>query len=180
MKLIFLYGHAASGKLTVGKALADRTGYALFHNHLIVDALLAIFPFESPEFVRLREAFWLETIETAARTGRSLIFTFAPEPSVAADFPERVARIVAAAGGRVIFAALTVPPHEQERRLANADRARFGKLRSVDLLRALRPGFERCLAAMPAASVTIDTGTLSPDEAAARIQAIGRIVPNGE
>ena len=113
MELIFLYGPVASGKLTVGKKLAERTGYALFHNHLIVDAVLAVFPFGSPEFVRLREAFWLEAIETAARSGRSLIFTFAPEPSVAADFPERVTRIVAAVGGRVTFVALALPATEQ-------------------------------------------------------------------
>ena len=171
MELIFLYGPVASGKLTVGKKLAERTGYALFHNHLIVDAVLAVFPFGSPEFVRLREAFWLETIETAARSGRSLIFTFAPEPSVAADFPERVTRIVAAVGGRVTFVALALPATEQERRLANSDRAQFEKLRSIELLRQLRPDFERCLAAMPPAAITIDTFSMPAEDAAARILA---------
>jgi len=92
MEMIFLYGQAASGKLTIGRALAARTGYALFHNHLVVDALLAVFPFGSDAFVRLREAFWLDVMETAARSGQSLIFTFAPEPTVSVDFPERAAR----------------------------------------------------------------------------------------
>jgi len=180
MEMIFLYGQAASGKLTIGRALAARTGYALFHNHLVVDALLAVFPFGSDAFVRLREAFWLDVMETAARSGQSLIFTFAPEPTVSVDFPERAARIVAAAGGHTIFAALSVTEEEQERRLANADRGRFAKLRSVDLLRQLRPDFDLCLAAMPPASVTIDTEAMSPDEAAARIQAISRAAGDGD
>lgn len=48
MRLVFIHGPAASGKLTVAKELAALTGYPLFHNHLIVDALLAVFPFGSP------------------------------------------------------------------------------------------------------------------------------------
>lgn len=174
MELIFLYGHPASGKLTVGRALAARTGYALFHNHLVVDAVCAVFPFGSDEFLRLREAFWLEVMEAAARSGRSLIFTFAPEPTVSPDFPDRVGKIVAAAGGHTTFVALGVAEEEQERRLAHADRARYGKLQSVELLRQLRPDFDLCMSAMPPASVTIDTGILSADEAAAQIQAISR------
>ena len=32
MKLVFIYGQAGVGKLTVGRELADLTGIALFHN----------------------------------------------------------------------------------------------------------------------------------------------------
>lgn len=34
MRLIFIYGLPATGKLTVAQELAKRTGYKLFHNHL--------------------------------------------------------------------------------------------------------------------------------------------------
>ena len=94
MQLIFIYGQVASGKLTIARELAGRTGFALFHNHLIVDAVGAVFPFGSETFVRLRERFWLEVIAEAAKDGRSLIFTFAPEPTVAPDFAERVRALV--------------------------------------------------------------------------------------
>jgi len=43
MKLVVLHGRPAVGKLTVGRALAQASGWRLFHNHLIVDALLALF-----------------------------------------------------------------------------------------------------------------------------------------
>jgi hypothetical protein len=171
MKLLFLYGPPAAGKLTIGKALAATTGFALFHNHLIVDALGAVFPFGSPSFVALREAFWLATFRAAAKERRSLIFTFAPEPTVAPDFPERARRLVAAEGGEVRFVRLTLSDVEQERRLGNPDRATMGKLRSLDLLHRLRPDLAACDAAMPAPALTLDTGTLGPEAAAVRIVA---------
>lgn len=175
MKLVFIYGPAAAGKLTIARLVAEQTGYALFHNHLIVDAVAAVFPFGSPEFVRLREAFWLETIMTAARERRSLIFTFAPEPSVEPDFPHRVRRMVEAAGGEVIFVALTVSEAEQERRLLAPDRKAFGKLGSVELLRELQAGMAASMAAMPPPGLSIVTDEVSAAEAAALI--VRQLVP---
>jgi hypothetical protein len=169
MRVVFLYGPAASGKLTIGRELAERTGMALFHNHLIVDTVGAVFPFGSEAFVRLREQFWLAVFAEAARDGRSLIFTFAPEPTVESGFAERVRDLVHAAGGEVMFIALTVPEEEQERRLAAPDRAAFGKLRSVDLLRRLRDEFSACVAAMPEPALVIDTAAFEPAAAAEAI-----------
>jgi hypothetical protein len=166
MKLVFIFGPPASGKLTVGRALAGLTGFALFHNHLIVDAVASVFPFGSERFVRLREEFWLRIVREAAEERRSILFTFAPEPSVAADFPERVRNLVEAAGGAVHFVRLTVPPALQEERLDAASRQEFGKLRSVALLRRMRDAMTACEAAMPSAVVTIDTGVTEPAEAA--------------
>lgn len=177
MQLIFIYGEVASGKLTVARELAERTGLGLFHNHLVVDAVAAVFPFGSTEFVSLRERFWLDVIGEAARTGRSVIFTFAPEPTVAPDFAERARTLVEAAGGEVIFVALTVPLDEQERRLLEPSRSEFGKMRSADLLRRLRHRFAACMAAMPQAEITIDTGTTKPVEAALSI--LGRMSGQG-
>ena len=108
MKLIFIWGPAASGKLTVGQELSRLTGVALFHNHLVVDALLEKYEFGEPEFVRLREAMWMTVFDTAARAGQSLIFTFAPESTVAPDFPQRVADVIADAGGELKFVRLVV------------------------------------------------------------------------
>lgn len=169
MQLIFIYGQPAAGKLTVARALAERTGLAVFHNHLVVDTVGAVFPFGSPEFVRLRESFWRDVMTAAARAGRSLIFTFAPEATVASDFPERVRAEIEALGGNVIFVALTLPPAEQERRLVAPDRAQYGKLRSLELLQQLADVFQSAMAHMPKPAITIDTSVVSPDQAAAQI-----------
>lgn len=177
MQLVFLYGQVATGKLTVGRALAARTGLPLFHNHLVVDAVAAVFPFGSDSFVRLRERFWLETIEESARQDRSLIFTFAPKPSVAPDLVERIRCLVEQHGGSTLLVALRTDPVEQARRLIASERAAFGKLRDPALLSALRGDFDRCMAAMPEPDLSIDTGAVAADDAAERIAAALRRLP---
>lgn len=168
MQLVFLHGPAAAGKLTVARILAARTGYALFHNHLVVDAVAAVFPFGSPEFRRLRERFWFDTFEAAAREGRSLVFTFNPEATVGPTFPQEAAACVGRHGGRARFIALTCPPDELARRVASPDRAAFGKLRDVDLFHRLTA--DGAFDYPPIASeLTIDTAATSPEAAAEQI-----------
>lgn len=169
MHMIFIYGPPAAGKYTIAKRVAEKTGYALFHNHLIVDAVAALFPFESDTFVRLREQFWMDAMTAAAKGGRSFIFTFQPEPSVSADFPARVIEMIEAQGGQVSFVRLKLSPEEQLARIANKDREAFGKLTSPDLLKRLQPDFKTCEDAMPQPLITQDTAQVTPDEAASQI-----------
>jgi hypothetical protein len=169
MKLVFIFGPAASGKLTVARELSALTGLPLFHNHLVVDAVAAVFPFGSPQFIRLRGQMWMTMFEEAARAQRSLIFTFAPEPTVPEDFPERVRELVASHGGEVVFIQLEVAQEIQEARIGDESRRKFGKLVSLDLLRELRPAFEACEARMPEAALAVDTGLAPPVVAALQI-----------
>lgn len=171
MRLVFLHGPAAAGKLTTARALSELVGLPVFHNHLVVNALTALFPFGSPEFVRLRELFWMETFRAAAESGRSLIFTFAPESTVPAGFPGRVRELVAGIGGEVLFVRLEVSDAEQERRIENPDRREAGKLASRETLRRLRSAPPPVRAApdeMPA-DLVIDTERSTPQESARAI-----------
>jgi hypothetical protein len=172
MQLLFLHGPPAAGKYSIARRVADATGLPLFHNHLVVDAVHAIFPFGSPSFVRLRKAFWLDSFTAAAAEGRSLIFTFQPEASVSPGFPQAAADIFTRAGGRCRFVALQLGLADQLARVANDDRARFGKLRDPELLARLHGEFAAAEAAMPASELTIDTATTSIADAAARIIAL--------
>jgi hypothetical protein len=164
--LVFLHGSAASGKLTTARALERLTGYPVFHNHLVVDMLTLMFPYGSPEFVALREQFWLEVFASAARIDRSLIFTFAPEPTVRPGFPRRVVDVVEPAGGRVCWVALTVDAGEQERRLVEPGRREFGKLSDPAVLRALRAGPP---SEQPPVDIGIDTTGSPPLQTARRV-----------
>ncbi|RAK52508.1 shikimate kinase [Phenylobacterium deserti] len=169
MQLVFIYGQVAAGKLTVARELAELSGLALFHNHLVVDAVGSVFPFGSSPFVRLRESFWLSVFEEAARADTSLIFTFAPEPTVERTFPERARDVVAEAGGSTLFVALEVDPQVQEQRLLSPDRAAFGKMTSLPLFQSLRTDFASCFAQMPRPDLTIDTTRIEPRDAAVAI-----------
>ena len=169
MKLVFIYGPPAAGKLTVGRELSALTGFSLFHNHLIVDAVASVFPFGSERFIKLRETFWLTMFREAGEAGQSVIFTFCPEATVAPDFADRAKRTIEAGGGTLLLVRLAVTSEEQERRIGNDDRLGFGKLRSLELLRRIRGELLACEAAMPQAALTIDSGLVAPAIAARMI-----------
>jgi hypothetical protein len=169
MQLIFIHGPVASGKLTIARELAAWTGLPLFHNHLVVDTLLTVFPFGSAAFMRLREAMWNDVFDAALAEGRSLIFTFAPERTVAPDFPARIAARMAAGGGRVDFVAVTCAPDVQRERMENASRQASGKLSSAALFDQLAADGAFDYPELPPAAVTVDSGIMAPDDAARAI-----------
>lgn len=74
MKLVFLIGDTAVGKMTVGQALAERTGLRLFHNHMTIEPVIEVFGSYQPEPVmRIREVIF----EEFARTDQyGMIFTY--------------------------------------------------------------------------------------------------------
>lgn len=49
-KFIIILGPPAVGKMTVGQEIQKLTNFKLFHNHLIIDAILPLFDFESINF----------------------------------------------------------------------------------------------------------------------------------
>ncbi len=161
MDLVFLYGPAAAGKLTTARALSSLTNLPVFHNHLVVDALLAVFPFGSPEFVRLRELYWMEAFREAAASGRSLVFTFTPEGTVPVGFAGRVTDLVGSLGGRVRFVRLRVSDAEQERRIENPDRRALKKLSSLETLLRLRSDPTDAVSADDVLPVDLDIDTES-------------------
>jgi chloramphenicol 3-O-phosphotransferase len=168
MRLVFLHGRAAAGKLTTARQLSELTGYPVFHNHLVVDLLTTMFPFGSEPFVLLREQFWLAVFAQAASNDGSLIFTFTPESTVASGFPARARAAVEPAGGIVCFVRLRVSDMEQERRVTEPSRSEFHKLASVPALRraAAQPPAEQ-----PPADLEIDTDHSSAQASAALITA---------
>lgn len=168
MNLVFLHGPAASGKLTVGRELSRLTGYRLFHNHLVVDALTAVFDFGSEPFVRLREEIWLAVFREAALRDVSLVFTFTPERTVRESFVQEAVTAVEEAGGRVLFVALTCADSELERRIEDPSRADFGKLRSPALFHELKTGGAFDYPKIPS-DLEVDTAQLTPAETAVRI-----------
>ena len=167
MQLVFIHGPAASGKLTVARRLGEATGYPVFHNHLVVDMLLAVFDFGSAPFVQLRESVWLNVLERAsAEQLPGLIFTFCPERTVRPDFVDAAVTSIENAGGRVLFVQLTCPETELENRIENESRAEFGKLRSLGLYRQLHDEGAFVFPQLPNSGVTIDTAKTGPDESA--------------
>ena len=74
MKLMFLFGDAAVGKMTVGQELMKITDLRLFHNHMTIEPVLEIFgTFDGNVIKRLREVIFEEF---AKSDNYGMIFTF--------------------------------------------------------------------------------------------------------
>ncbi len=170
MRLVFIYGLPATGKLTVARELSRLIDYPLFHNHLAVDLLLSIFEFGSDPFIELREEIWLSVFDRACRSQfKGLIFTFNPERSVRSDFIRRTVEIVSKWGGQVDFVELVCPMEELKRRIASPSRLQYRKLSSLSLFEELTASGEFDTPHMPQPVITVDTSLRSPEEAAAEI-----------
>lgn len=169
MKLVFIHGAPAVGKLSVGRELAALNGFRLFHNHLTVDLVSSVFPFGSEPFVRLREQVWLAVFSEAAKNDLSVIFTFNPESTVRERFIDDMVGVVESAGGQVYFVELTCAPDELERRLESPSRKEFGKLCSIEQYRALAAAGAFRFREIPN-GLSLDTTHSSPADTAALIE----------
>lgn len=74
MKLVFIFGNGAVGKMTVGQELMKITDLRLFHNHMTIEPVLEIFgEFNSMAVSRLRRVIF----EEFAKSNKyGIIFTF--------------------------------------------------------------------------------------------------------
>ncbi len=117
--LLFLVGPPAVGKMSVGQAIAERTGLRLFHNHISIEVALRYFGFGTPAFRRIDgEIRRLVIEEVAASDLPGLVFTLVwafdvPEEQ---DFIDACARPFRERGGRVLFVELEASQAERLKR----------------------------------------------------------------
>src|SRR5215208_1148170 len=170
MKLIFLHGLPGVGKLTVARELAQLTGFPVFHNHLAVDLVGAVFEFGSRPFVELREMIWLAVFSRAAGAQLGgLLFTFAFDCTVRGSFIESTREVIEPSGGEVLFVELRCSPEELERRIEHPSRRRFGKLSSSGRFHELKEAGAFVDPGIPAGRLVTDTTELSASDAASLI-----------
>lgn len=106
--LIIIFGPQAVGKMTVGKKLADKTGFNFMMNHTTIDVLLPYFDWEEDSFQRLNKLFREEIIREHAKSKKSIIFTFVWDLECSYDTAEmqNYKDIFEEAGGSVYFVEL--------------------------------------------------------------------------
>jgi hypothetical protein len=180
--LVFVIGPPAVGKMTVGHALAARTGLRLFHNHHTIDLALRFFDYGTPPFRRLVGEFRRRIFEEVAASDLpGLIFTYVwafDDPGDAAEV-DAWAAIFRARGGRVVYAELQATQEERLRRNETEFRlAEKPSKRDLDASRRqLLDNDARCQLDSRGAFdgrddwLRLDTTALSAAEAAERIAA---------
>ncbi len=147
-----------------------RSGYRLFHIHLLADMLESVFGFDGRGFIELRDRIWPMVIEQAVADGiPGLVTTMVFERSLPDDVVPGVRDHVIEAGGAVRFVELVCEKAEHERRIVSAERTRFRKLTSVEeVSRIIESGhFTRPVGLGD--TLTLDTTDLSASQAAKRI-----------
>ena len=169
MKLLFLYGPPATGKLTVARELAERTGFKLFDNHASINAVLPFFAFGTPSFNRVVGTFRKQVIEEAAKTGLDLIFTLVYAMPHDDEHVAELTRLVEDNGGEVMFVRLWCSEEELRRRIQTPARASQHKLTSVEVLEDLLKKYDLFSAIPNRESLVVDTTQLAPDAVAERI-----------
>jgi hypothetical protein len=76
VRLLVIFGPPSVGKMTVGRAVAARSDFRLFHNHSVLEPLLEVFEYGTPPFMRLLGEFRRRLIMEAAGSEIDLILTF--------------------------------------------------------------------------------------------------------
>ena len=166
MDLIFIYGPPGVGKLTVARELARATAFKVFHNHVSIDCAETVFDFGTPPFGRVIEKIRMAVFEEAAREGVSLIFTFAYACPEDTPFVERICEAVGQLGGRVCLVRLICDREVLERRLPHPERARVGKMASLETLREVAGRYDIFSPVPGRESLNVDNTALAPAEVA--------------
>lgn len=127
MKLVFIYGPMSVGKFTTAKALSKLTGYKLFHNHLTVDAVSAIFPEHGLVRGTLLKEMRFMMLNAAAEYNRNTIFTFGYSGPLDNEQVARIVRAVEKHGGEVCFVQLYAPLETLMKRIKGKSRKEMDK-----------------------------------------------------
>jgi hypothetical protein len=133
MKLLFLHGAPAAGKLTVAKALLQLVPGRLMDNLAAIDLALTIFDFGAPGFWELVHDVRLSALDTAAEHRVPLLvttFCYA-EPEDREQFGQ-IEAIVQRHGGKLLPVFLHCSREEALRRVGHPDRVARRKISSGD------------------------------------------------
>jgi tRNA uridine 5-carbamoylmethylation protein Kti12 len=166
VKLIFIYGPPAVGKLTVAKQLAKLTGFRLYHNHVSVDFVKSVFDFGTPAFWRMVDRVRRDVIEEAAKEGVDIIFTFVYAKGSDDEFVRDVAARVESNGGTFCPVRLYCNHEELLRRVPAASRKKIGKLVTKAGLIRMFQKFDMDSNVTVGNSLVLDTGRMPPKQAA--------------
>ena len=167
MKVIFLYGPPASGKFTISKKLAEKTGISLFHNHLTFDLAEVLYePFTKP-FSDYCENIRLGVFGDAKFAHRDLIFTFFYIPPDDISFVNQIIHI--AGEGNVKFIKIEASIDTLLDRVENVDRAKYSKINSKSVLARYLKENNWNQSIEKTDSIIINTDNLTPDEAVQKI-----------
>ena len=183
MKLLFIFGAHAAGKMTVGQAVSRITPMKLFHNHMTIEPVIELIgAYNGAATERLRQVVFEEFVKT---NNYGLIFTFiwAFDVPYDTEYVRRLTKLYQEAGAQVDYVELVAPQevrlvrNKTENRLkekASKRNVALSEMRMLDAEEKYRcvselGEIENLLGIPPERYLRIDNTNLSPDEAAEMI-----------
>ena len=183
MKLLFIFGAHAAGKMTVGQAVSHITPMKLFHNHMTIEPVIELFgAYNGAVTERLRQVVFEEFAKT---DNYGLIFTFiwAFDVPYDTEYVRNLTRLYQDAGAQVDYVELIAPQdvrlirNRTENRLKEKASKRDVALSEARMLsaeekyRCVSESGEVCdkLGCTPERYLRIDNTDLSPEEVAEMI-----------
>ena len=128
MKFVVIFGPPAVGKMTVGYALAEKTGMKVFHNHMTIDLILEFFPYGTSKFYTLVGEFRrriLEEVATSDLPGLIFTYVWALDQPGDKEAIDEYCDIFRRAGGQAYFVELEADL--ESRLMRNKDEFRLSK-----------------------------------------------------
>lgn len=125
MKLVFLIGNGAVGKMTVGQELMKLTGLRLFHNHMTIEPVIEVFGYYNGTVVSKMRQIIFEEFAKSDNYGMIFTYMWAFDQQSDWDSVERVTNIFKEQGAEVYYVELVAPQevrlkrNETENRLKN-------------------------------------------------------------
>ena len=177
MKLVFIYGPPAVGKLTVATELAKLTGFKLFDNHVSIQFVRSVFEFGTRRFWKLTDKFRLAIFEEAAKDGVDIIFTFAYNKTTDDPFVKKTIQTISKKGGQVCFVRLFCDEEELARRVNSKARRKMGKIGTKKLLTNVLKKHSLSYEVPFQSSLSVDTTHLSAKKSAKMIARHYKLLP---
>lgn len=137
MKLIFIYGPPAVGKLTVAEKLSELTKVPVFHNHHSRDIVKDIYGDDLMQHYALVDKIRFDVMEYCTQNNTDLIFTYVyggrEDDAKVKDFQ----KIIESNGGQVLFVELTANKQDLVDRVSNESRKKYKKLLDKEIMTEL-------------------------------------------
>ncbi|MFH1839979.1 MAG: AAA family ATPase [Nanoarchaeota archaeon] len=174
MKLIYIYGMPAVGKLEVAKKLAEITDFKVFHNHLTADYVSSLFPERSKMSNELKQEIALKMFEAAAKHNVNIIFTMVHETRYR-DFVKKIIGIIEKFNGEVLFVRLVCKKEKLYERVVKDSRKEFDKVHTVKELKEIIKDGDKFDEVPFKKSLKIDNTNFSPKKCAEEIKKYYRL-----
>ncbi len=178
MKLVFLIGNGAVGKMTVGQELMKLTGLRLFHNHMTIEPVIEVFGYYNGTVVSKMRQIIFEEFAKSDNYGMIFTYMWAFDQQSDWDSVERVTNIFKEQGAEVYYVELVASQevrlkrNETENRLKNkASKRDLEASRERILRQDEKYRLESYEGEVPYENyIKIDNTNLSPEEVARMIQ----------